>query len=177
METPTPIEVRRILEERARVLSVAPEREDVGERVQVVPLIIDGETYGVDASQVQEIQPLRGLVPVPSTPEFVAGVMNIRGTIYSVVHLRRFLGLPDAENGNPAKVALVSAAGLTIGVLADEVSDVRSVPLQDIDPAPATTAGVREEYVRGVTPDMVLILDLNAVLGDRRMIVSADDAG
>lgn len=176
METRTPSEVRRILVERAAALAVAPASEADEERMQVVPLAIDGEVYGIDALQVLEIQPVGRLVRVPSTPEFVAGVMNVRGRIHSILHLRRFLGLPNAASGRYSKVALVSA-GLTLGILADEVSDLRRVRLGDLGPAPIALTGVSEEYVRGVTPDLIVVLNLEGILADSRLIVSADEVG
>jgi purine-binding chemotaxis protein CheW len=165
-----------VLEERARALSAAPPPEDTGERMQIVPFVVDGEAYGVNVLQVQEVHPLRGLVAVPSTPGFVAGVLNIRGTIYSVVHLRRFFGLPAAGAGTPTRVLVVGAAGLTLGILADDVADVCRVAVRDIG-APSSVSGIPEQYLFGVTPAMVVVLNLDAVLADTRMVVAAEDAG
>ncbi|HLW60626.1 MAG TPA: chemotaxis protein CheW [bacterium] len=175
METRTPVDVQRILEERARRLSIVPELPYAGEQKQIVTFVIGGEAYGIDVTHIHQIHPVRGLVTLPSTPEFVAGVINIRGTLYSVINLRRFLGLLDAGAGSPAKVVLVTGAGLTVGILADEVGDVRTVPVQDIGKMSSLDWAVREEYVFGIMPDALIILNLDAILGDRRMIVAAAD--
>jgi purine-binding chemotaxis protein CheW len=162
--------VRAILEERARALARSAETK-IGESLRVVVFSLTDETYGISTDYVREVQPLREISPVPCTPGFVVGVINIRGSIYSVIDIRDFLGVPKREITDLSKVILVDAAGLEVGILADDVSGEMSVPLVEIKPPLATHAGVREEYTQGVTKDMLIILNLEALMHDERMVV------
>ena len=162
--------VRAILEERARALARSTETK-TGETLRVVVFSLTNETYGIPTDYVREVQPLREVTPVPCTPGFVVGVINIRGSIYSAIDIRDFLGVPKRETTDLTKVILVNAAGLEVGILADDVAGEMSVPLAEIRPPLATHAGVKEEYTQGVTKDMLIILNLEALMRDERMIV------
>ena len=162
--------VQAILEERARALAKVTEVK-TGETLRVVVFSLTNETYGIPTDYVREVQPLREVTPVPCTPGFVVGVINIRGSIYSAIDIRDFLGVPKRETTDLTKVILVNAAGLEVGILADDVAGEMSVPLAEIRPPLATHAGVKEEYTQGVTKDMLIILNLEALMRDERMIV------
>jgi purine-binding chemotaxis protein CheW len=162
--------MRAILAERARMLAKSTEIES-GQTTQLVVFSLANETYGIDSDYVREVQPLRDVTPVPCTPAFVVGIINIRGAIYSVIDIREFFGVPKQAITDNTKVILVNAAGLEVGILADDVTGALNVPLAEIKPPLDTKIGTKEEYVRGVTKNMLIILDLEALLGDERIIV------
>jgi purine-binding chemotaxis protein CheW len=166
-----PIEkMRAILEERARALSKSTEVK-TGESMQLVVFSLANETYGIATDYVREVQPLRNVSPVPCTPELVVGVINIRGSIYSVIDIRSFFGVQKKDITDLTKVILVSAAGLEVGILADDVKGATSLPLSEIKAALAAQGSAKDEYIQGVTKDMLIILNLEAVLRDERVIV------
>jgi len=167
--------MRAILEERARALARVHEVE-TGDSTQLVVFSLADETYGIPTGYVREVQPLREISPVPCTPDFVVGIINIRGSIYSVVDIRNFLGVPKQEVTDLTKVILVNTAGLEVGILADDVSGSMSVPLAEIKPPLATAASIKEEYVQGVTSDMLIILNLEALMRDERIVVHEEVA-
>jgi len=164
-----------VLEKRARALARATEVE-TGETMQFVVFSLANETYGIPTGYVKEVQPLGDVSPVPCTPDFVVGVINIRGSIYSVVDIRQFLGVPKQEVTDLTKVILVDAAGLEVGVLADDVSGSMSIAMAEIKPSLATTASIKEEYIQGVTKDMLIILNLDALMRDERVVVHEEVA-
>ena len=88
-----PSQVQRILEARARELSREPEADARGDTVELVVLALGPERYGVAGQLVQAIHPLSGLTSVPGLPAFWAGLVNLRGRLYPVLNLRRYLGL------------------------------------------------------------------------------------
>ena len=171
----SPEKMQAILQERARALARVAEVGE-GEGMQLVVFSLANETYGIETDYVKEVQPLQHVSPVPCTPNFVVGVINIRGSIYSVVDIRGFFGVPRQEITDLTKVILVNAAGLEVGILADDVSGAMSVPLAEIKPPLAAQATVKEEYVQGVTKDMLIILNLEALIRDERLIVHEEVA-
>ncbi|MCK4314233.1 MAG: purine-binding chemotaxis protein CheW [Anaerolineae bacterium] len=167
--------VQAILEKRAQALARATEVE-TGETMQFVVFSLANETYGIPTGYVKEVQPLRDVSPVPCTPDFVVGVINIRGSIYSVVDIRKFLGVPEQEITDLTKVILVDAAGLEVGVLADDVSGSMSIAMAEIKPSLAAQATIKEEYIQGVTKDMLIILNLDTLMRDERVVVHEEVA-
>jgi len=164
--------IEQILEERAKALARVPADEATRQEAELVVLALGPERYGVDILLVQTIQPLAGLAHVPGLPPFWAGLVNLRGRLYPVLNLRRFLALPGqpAEGG---QVVLVTAASLSVALWVDEVLEIRRVPLDQIGPplADAATAAQRGAGVRGVTPDLLVVLDLDILLADPRLVV------
>jgi purine-binding chemotaxis protein CheW len=164
--------VRRILEERARALASALAPEDPVDTVDLVVLTVGAERYGVAAERVREVRPLAELTPVPGTPPFWAGIVNVRGTLYPVLDLRRYFDLPQADAGDQAeKVVLVSAAGLTVGLMAEDASGVRRLPAGAIGPPLGGASEAVSATIRGVTEDLLAVLDIEALLPHPRLVV------
>ena len=97
-----------MLELRARALARQPE-STAGDRavLEVVVFRLGGETYALEITHVREVHPLRGLTPLPGVPPFVAGLVNVRGEILSVVDLRDFFGLPAGETTDRNRVIVL----------------------------------------------------------------------
>lgn len=161
---------KAVLADRARALLKSTEMQ-TGETMQVVVFSLANETYGIATEFAKEVQPLENVTPVPCTPDFCVGVINIRGSIYSVIDIRSFFGVPQKEITDSTKVILVEAAGLEVGILADDVSGAASVPVSEIKPPLAAQSAAKDEYVLGVTPKMLIVLNLEALLRDERIIV------
>ena len=170
-EKRTPAEkMHAILEERRQALAKTDEKL-TGDTMPLVVFSLGAETYGIATEFVHEVQPLRDVTPVPCTPDFVVGVINIRGSIYSVVDIRGFFGVAKKDHGESTKVILVNGAGLEVGILADDVKGATSIMVSDIRPALAAQVVAKEEYILGVTKEMLIILNLEALLRDDRIIV------
>lgn len=167
----SPEEVSRILQARAQALAQAPTVELPGSTAQVVIFTLGDESYGIGAVHVENIYPLEGLTPVPCTPDFVVGIVNLRGRIFPVIDLHRFMGLDTVTLDEHTQVIAVNVAGLEVALLATDVHSVGALSLSNLDPALPTVTHIAAEYTRGVTPDMVVFLDLEAIMNDRRMIV------
>ncbi|MBI4671084.1 MAG: chemotaxis protein CheW [Chloroflexi bacterium] len=162
--------LKAILAERAKLLARVREQQ-TGACTQLVVFVLANEKYGIPIEFIAEVQPLRDVTPVPCTPSFVVGVINIRGSIYSVIDVRSLFGVPPTERTAAAKVILVKGAGMELGILADDVKGAASVLWSDIKPVLASHAAAKEEFIRGVTQDMMTILNLDALLHDERIIV------
>lgn len=160
------------LEARARLLARAPEAEkNEGEQFDVVEFVLAYERYGIPTSCVREVFPLAELTTLPGAPAFVLGVANVRGRIVPVMDIKRFFDLPAKGLTNLNKLIIVRKGDLEIGILADELLGVRSVGLATLQPPLPTMTGIRAEYLRGIGADRLAILDMESILGDRRILV------
>ncbi len=166
---------KSILADRARALAQSKDQA-TGESMALVVFSLANETYGIPTEYVHEVQPLREVTPVPCTPDFCVGIVNIRGSLYSVIDIRGFLGVEKQPLSEKTKVILVSAAGLQVGILADDVSGATSIQVSQIKPALAVQRVTKEEYVSGVTKEMLTILNLEAILRDERIIIHEEVA-
>lgn len=170
-EAMSPEEVSRILQARAQTMAEIPPTEGEGATVQVVLFTLGDEVYGIEAGYVENIYPLEGLTPVPCTPDFVVGVVNLRGRIFSVIDLHRFMGLAGVTTDENTLVIATNVAGLEVCLLANNVLSVGTMALDKLGPALPTATHIAAEYTRGVTSDLAVLLDLEALMRDRRMIV------
>jgi len=166
----SPEKMQSTLLERARALAKSSDVE-TSEGMPLVVFSLATETYGIPTDYVRDVQPLRQITPVPCTPDFVVGVINIRGSIYSVIDIRSFFGVPAKEITSATKVIVVDTEELQVGILADDVSGAMSVPRDEINPPLAAQATIKEEYIEGVTNDMLIILNLEALMQDERIII------
>lgn len=178
--TPTPEESKKILKERAKALTGEPEeKETAGESIEVVEFLLSYEKYGIESSYVREVYPLKELTPLPCTPPFVLGIINVRGQILSVIDIKKFFELPEKGLTDLNKViilhshrpALSRVEGMEFGILADVMLGVRNVFLSELQPSLPTLTGIREEYLKGITGDRVVILNAGKLLSDKKITV------
>ncbi len=169
--------VARILADRARALARPLRGEVSGETVELVVLALGPERYGVDTRHVIELQTLSGLSRVPGLPPIWAGIVNLRGTLCPVLDLRAYLSLPEPGEPRAArKVALVAGGGLTVGLLVDDTLEIARVPVARIGPPLMGVPGTTRGGVRGVTPDLLTVLDVEELLADPRLVVREESA-
>lgn len=138
---------------------------------QYLTFILNNEEYGVDILRVQEIKGWDHATPIPNTPAYVRGVINLRGTVVPIIDLRARFGMAPAAYG-PTTVVIVlkvmsGASSRTMGIVVDAVSEVYNVTQQDMKPAPEFGGSVRIDFVKGlatVDKKMVIILAIDALL-------------
>ena len=157
------------------MLAQEPVREEAAqEALEVVEFLLAYERYGIESSYVHEVYPLKELTPLPGTPPFILGVINVRGQLLSVIDLKKFFDLPERGLTDLNRVILIHNDHMEFGLLADAILGVRAIPLTDLQPSLPTLTGIREEYLRGVTGERVVILDAEKLLSDRKMIVQEE---
>jgi purine-binding chemotaxis protein CheW len=175
---PTPEEKQKILRTRAQALAREPELEEAARgTLEVVEFLLAYETYGVESSYVREVYPLKAFTPLPCTPPFVLGIMNIRGQILSVIDLKKFFDLPAKGLTDLNKVIVIHNDSMAFGILADAILGVRSMPLESVQPSLPTLTGIRAAYLKGVTAERMVILDAGKLLADSKMIVLEEVEG
>lgn len=168
-----------ILQRRAAELATPPELEPEGKTLDLLIFRLHEEQYGIQVSHVREIYPLRQVTPVPRTPDFVVGVFSARGRLLSVVDLHAFLGLPKIQIHKDSKIIVVTGEIKTdggynpieLGLLADEVEDVRTIFEHNLTPMLSSQIENQTEYTLGITSDMLIALNLEAFLQNKHLIV------
>ncbi len=170
--TVSPAETRKILRERAQALAQEPERDDInGESVEILEFSLAYENYGIETSFVREVYPLKTFTPLPGIPPFVPGIVNVRGQIFSVIDLKKFFDLPDKGLSDLNKVIIVHGSTIEFGLLADSIAGIRSIPVSEIQPSLPTLTGIRQDYLRGVTKERLVVLDMEKLLADKTLVV------
>jgi purine-binding chemotaxis protein CheW len=101
-------------------------------------------------------------------------MINVRGRILSVIDVKRFFDLPEKGLTDLNKVVILHLDGVEFGILADVIIGVRQIPLSDIQTSLPTLVGIREEYLKGVTRERLVILDAEKLLRDKRLIVQEE---
>lgn len=175
---PTAEDTQRILKERARALArkaVSAEAADAG--IEVVEFILAHERYAVESEYVREVYPLEELTPLPCTPAFVLGIVNVRGEILSVIDIKKFFDLPEKGLTDLNKLIVLESEGMVFGIVADAISGVRRIQHAGIQPSLPTLTGIREDYLLGVTAERVVILDAEKLLTDEKLIVQEKAGG
>jgi purine-binding chemotaxis protein CheW len=165
-----------ILKERARLLAQRPDDETVGAAIEVVTLLLAYETYAIETAYVREVYPLKDLTPLPCTPPFVAGIVNVRGQVMSVIDLKKLFELPAKGITDLNKVVIISDGDMEFGILADAILDVRNIPLQEIQSGLPTLTGVRESYLKGITADRLVVLDAEKLLHNKDIVIHEEVA-
>ena len=161
-----------ILRARARSLAASLGVVAAGPTVEVVEFGLAEERYALELGGVAEILPLDQLTPLPGTPGFLAGIINVRGRIVAVVDLKEFFELPAKGITDLHRVILLRQDDFELGVLADYVAGTRSVPVAALQPALPTLTGIRSEYLKGVTAAGLIVLEAQRILSDPKLLVN-----
>jgi purine-binding chemotaxis protein CheW len=139
--------------------------------VEIVEFSLATERYGIETSYVLEVFPFKDLTPVPGAPAFFPGIVNVRGRMIAVLDLKKFFDLPVPGLHDLHKAILLHSAEMDLGLLADDVAGVRSVPLRELQSSLPTLTGVRERYLRGVSGSGLVVLDAGKLLADPALLV------
>ncbi|HEV3089678.1 MAG TPA: chemotaxis protein CheW [Candidatus Elarobacter sp.] len=151
----------------------------MSETIQVVSFKLGSEEYGVDIAQVQEINRMVAVTHVPRAPQFMEGVINLRGQLIPIIDLRARFGMPRAEHTKNTRIVVTEIGTKRVGMVVDSVSEVLRLPVEQIEPAPEMITGVDTEYIRGVgkiEDRLIILLDLARIIStaEKRELEGAD---
>ena len=160
----------------------AAERQDIrtsfsSDDQQFLTFNLAEEFYGVDILKVQEIKGYTNVTKIPNTPDYLKGVLNLRGTIVPIVDLRMKFGMGVTEPTSFTVVVVVNVRNRVMGFLVDAVSDVLDLNAKDIQPPPQLGNTVDISFVAGIgnsNDHLVTLLDIDRVLTDDEVKAVAD---
>ncbi|MBI5643123.1 MAG: chemotaxis protein CheW [Deltaproteobacteria bacterium] len=140
---------------------------DSKEVLQLVTFRLGHEEFSLDILKVQEIIRHMELTRVPRTPDFVDGVINLRGRVIPVLDLRKRFGLPADEKTNETRIIVVDVDNRTVGLKVDAVSEVLRLPADTVEPPPSIVTGAESDYIKGVGKldgRLLILLDVSKIL-------------
>lgn len=136
--------------------------------IQLVVFKLGREEYGVSILQVQEIKRMTDITRVPHTPEYIKGVINLRGSVLPVLDLRKRLNLPPMEDTDDTRIIIVKVEDITVGMIVDSVSEVTAISKDNIESPNAVVGGVATNYLSGVGKQdgrLLILLNLDEIIG------------
>lgn len=160
-----------ILQRRAEQLAVPPPMPEPSERIEVLLFQLAYEQYAIETKWVEEVIPLREITPLPLVPKHTLGLINVRGSITSVLDIRRFFDLPGEPMSDLNRVVLLQKPGMSFGILADRIHGLAFIPEKEIIRETSAVGDRRKDYILGLTADRIIIIDGEALLGDKSIIV------
>ena len=148
----------------AEAVMVESQSEDL---LQLVSFNLGKEEFAVDILKIQEINRMVEITKVPKSPDFVEGVINLRGKVIPIIDLRKRFNLPASESTRQTRIVVVDIDNKVVGLVVDAVSEVLRLPANTVEPPPPIVAGIDSEYISGVgklEDRLLILLELDKVL-------------
>jgi len=140
------------------------------ELLQLVSFTIGQEEFGLNIQRIQEINRVVEITRVPNSPEFVIGVINLRGKVIPIIDLRRRFGFPPKESDKNTRIIVVELDNMVVGFIVDAVREVIRIPKSITEPPPPIIAGIGSEYIISVAKmenRLLILLDIERLLRDK----------
>lgn len=139
--------------------------------LQWVTFRLEGETYGIDVMQVQEVLRYTEIAPVPGAPDYVLGIINLRGNVVTVVDTRNRFGLPPGEITDQTRIVVIEADSHVVGILVDSVAEVVYLRQSEIETAPNIGNDESAKFIQGVcnkNNQLLILVELEKMLTEEQ---------
>jgi purine-binding chemotaxis protein CheW len=146
-----------------------------GTELKVIVFQLKDKEYAIPVQQVRSIEKVYHITRVPRTPDFVKGVINLRGVVTPIIDLRKRFGLEEASLSENTRVIIVTLDEIEVGFIVDAANDVVDIPTEAIEPAPEVVDAVQVDYINGVAKigkRLLILLNLEKVLSNRELKVA-----
>ena len=156
------------------------EQKTTGESRELLTFTLGREEYGIDILKVQEIRGYEAVTTIANAPEFIKGVINLRGIIVPVVDMRIKFNLGSVTYDETTVVIILNVAGRVVGMVVDGVSDVTALSADEIKPPPEFGSGLDTQYLQGlgtVDERMIILADIEKLISSRDMeLIESEEA-
>tara|TARA_R100001129_G_scaffold175825_1_gene149187 strand:- start:106 stop:609 length:504 start_codon:yes stop_codon:yes gene_type:complete len=152
-----------------RALKNETDADSNDEVLQWVTFQLDDETYGINVMQVQEVLRYSEIAPVPGAPNYVLGIINLRGNVVTVIDTRLRFGLQPTEVTDNTRIVIIESEKQVIGILVDSVAEVVYLKTSEIDSAPNVGTDESARFIQGVSnrdDELLILVDLDKMLTD-----------
>lgn len=141
--------------------------------LQQVVFKIDKEEYGLDIMRVNGIEKYQEVVKIPNAPDYVDGIINLRGEVLPVFSLRKKFHLVDKPINDETKIIVAYANDMKVGFVVDAVAEIMNIEESDIEPTPKIITGLERRYIKSVAKvehRMIILLDIELIVSDEEKI-------
>ena len=145
------------------------QEKKVDDVLRWVTFQLEKEVYGVNVMQVQEVLRYTEIAPVPGAPDYVLGIINLRGNVVTIIDTRMRFGLSPAEITDNTRIIIIEVDKQVVGILVDKVSEVVDLYKHEIDPAPNVGIDANSKFIKGVcyrNDCLMILIDLEKLLTD-----------
>lgn len=164
----------KTLKERAKFLAREVKEESGGqEYMDIIEFSLGSETYAFETEFVREVYLLNNFTPLPGLPDFILGIINVRGQILSIVDLKKMFDLPASRGlGELNKIIIIQNDKMEFGILADSVIGTHPIPKGSVQESYTGIPGINSGYLKGVTSDHLIILNAKNILEDKKILIN-----
>ena len=137
--------------------------------LQYVTFRLDEETYGINVMQIQEVLRYTEIAPVPGAPDYVLGIINLRGNVVTVIDTRKRFGLSQSEVSDHTRIVVLELEGQVIGVLVDSVAEVVYLRQSEIESAPNVGNEESARFIQGVcnkNGELIILVEFEKMLSE-----------
>jgi len=155
------------LEEVALMAEASKSLEDP--ILQWVTFRLDNETYGINVMAVQEVLRYTEIAPVPGSPSYVMGIINLRGNVVSVINTRLKFGLQEEEISEHTRIVIIEAGRHVVGILVDSVAEVVYLRQSEVETAPSVGNDDSAKFIQGVchkNDELLILVEMEKMLTD-----------
>lgn len=170
----TPINKQAVLKARAKQLSQVENfsQIDKGKTIEVLEFKISSEIYALESKYIKEVHPIKEFTRLPNVPPFVIGLFSIRRKVLGLIDLAYFFDLPRPKEIIGKKVIILEQDDMEFGLLTEEITNISSIPIGTIQPPLPTLTAIRQEFLKGLTNEGIVILDAQKLLNHKQLIVN-----
>ncbi|CRX39295.1 chemotaxis protein CheW [Estrella lausannensis] len=166
-----------ILEERAEKLAKSLEEKKPENVADVLKFQLHQEIFAIEIRYVAEVCFLKEFTPLPCTPAFVYGLMNVRRQVFAIIDLAILFGSQKSTSHKPERVIILKGGNHSFAVCTTAILGVESIPFSLIQPPPPTIAESQSVYLKGITTEGVALLDGASLIDSRQLIVDEEIDG
>lgn len=137
--------------------------------LQWVTFRLENESYGINVMQVQEVLRYTEIAPVPGAPNYVLGIINLRGNVVTVIDTRQRFGLPTADTTDQTRIVIIEAENQVVGILVDAVAEVVYLRQSEIETTPNVGNEESAKFIQGVchkNDELLILVDLEKLMSD-----------
>lgn len=149
--------------------AIKPKSKNEEENLRWVTFRLENEKYGINVMQVQEVLRVTEIAPVPGAPDYVLGIINLRGNVVTVIDTRSRFGLDSAEMDDATRIVIIEAEEQVVGILVDSVAEVVDLKPSEIETAPNVGTEESAKFIQGVASyadELLILVDLNKLLSE-----------
>jgi purine-binding chemotaxis protein CheW len=150
----------------------APSRRGDNPVIQLVGFRLDNEDYAIAITKIQEIILMKPITRIPQVPDFIEGLINLRGSVIPIVNLRKRFGLPAREVDDETRTIVVNVHDKTVGCIVDAVTQVMRINRDQIQPPPLSVLSVAHQYLSGLArleDRLLIILDIDRLFDEQNL--------